>query len=156
MMNKKCISIDSVKRKTERHSFKTRLDGRPDPRLGFWVLTASPGRLGHFFKLKIRRFSKKNNQKSTGLQPGLAGLTGSHRVFPSFIFFLTRSSSSFKLVGFQINLLDLIEFQNYAERSCVDARNLKIICLDCNRQIMDESQRDEPCLLGRKIVMNDC
>jgi len=48
-MNKKCISIDSVKRKTERHSFKTRLDGRPGPRLEFWVLTGSPGRLGHFF-----------------------------------------------------------------------------------------------------------
>jgi hypothetical protein len=48
-MNKKCISIDSIKRKTERHSFKTRLNGRPGPRLGFWVLTESPGRLGQFF-----------------------------------------------------------------------------------------------------------
>ena len=48
-MNKKCISIDSIKRKTERHSFKTRLNGRPGPRLEFWVLTGSPGRLGHFF-----------------------------------------------------------------------------------------------------------
>jgi len=67
-MNKKCISIDSVKRKTECHSFKTRLDGRPGPRLGFWVLTGSLGRLGQFFfKSKRCRFSKKNNQKSTGL-----------------------------------------------------------------------------------------
>jgi hypothetical protein len=33
----------------------------------------------------------KKNQKSTGLQPGLAG---SHRVFPSLIFSSTRSDSS--------------------------------------------------------------
>jgi hypothetical protein len=90
-MNKKCISIDSVKRKTECHSFKTRLDGRPGPRLGFWVLTGSLGRLGQFFfKSKRCRFSKKKITKSQRVynrilsdQPtGLA-----YRLFSSLVFF---------------------------------------------------------------------
>ena len=50
------------------------------PGSGFQVLTGSPGfgRVSScFFKSKRRHFSKKKKQKSTGLQPGLAGSTRS-------------------------------------------------------------------------------
>ena len=68
------------------HSFQTRPGPRPG---GFW-----PGhRVNYFFKSKRRYFCKKKT-KVNGLQPGLAGSTGSLRqlagsrwVFPSPIFF---------------------------------------------------------------------
>jgi len=52
---------------------------RFSPGSGFQVLTGSPGfgRVSCFFKSKRHHFSKKKKkQKSTGLQPGLAGSTG--------------------------------------------------------------------------------
>jgi hypothetical protein len=48
------------------------------------------------------------------LQPGQpVGSAESRWVFPSFIFSSTRLDSDFKLIGFQINLLDQTGFQNY-------------------------------------------
>jgi hypothetical protein len=73
------------------HSFQT----RPGPRPGSRVLTGSLGQL-FFLKSKRHYFCKKKT-KVNGLQPGLAGSTGSlgqpagsagsHWVFPSLIFF---------------------------------------------------------------------
>jgi len=90
------------------------------PGSGFW-----PGyqvaRVNSFFlkKSKWCHFSKKTNvnKLQSGFWPSLIGstrqTTGSHRVFPFFIFSSTRSGFSSESVGSQVDPPGWAEFQNY-------------------------------------------
>jgi len=64
---------------TQKHSFQT----RSGLRLGFWILTWSI-----FLKSKRSRFNRKN--QSQQIATGSYRVTGSHQVFPFFIFYSTR------------------------------------------------------------------
>ena len=123
---------------------------RPSPGSGFW-LGHRVGRVNSFFKKKnqndvvlVKKNKTKKKQKSTGLQPGLAGLTGSpgqlagsarsHRVFSSLVFSSTSpvptpgrpglETTRRAGPGFKTMFLTIIDMSNlYGEFIMVWTRN---------------------------------